>query len=112
MAEEVTREPYVDRPMIDQNGQVVGTSRTPLRDLLAVEVHVDEVGTCWTPPTAWAYAQACRVCDEKYPALTTAHAQAAELRAENEALRVLLDEERELSADLRLEIAALEATRP
>lgn len=75
-------EAYVYRPMKDQNGNIVGRARTKLRETLVVDVYVDEVGECWKPPTAWAYAQACRARQEKHEALTTAQAENEALKAE------------------------------
>lgn len=43
-------------PLIDQNGKQVGLSRL---DITKVECHVDEAGTCWNPPTGWAYMAIC-----------------------------------------------------
>ena len=47
------------------------------------ETWVDDKDTVWTRPTAWAYAQVCRVKDE----------QKARLRTMEEALRGLYDEQ-------------------
>lgn len=50
----------------------------------AREGWTDEHGTTWTPPTAWAYAQACRVM---YEAKARADAAEARVRGLEEALR-------------------------
>lgn len=47
-------------PIVDQDGNEVGRlDRMALGELYRVHAYVDEAGTVWTPPTAWAYRQAC-----------------------------------------------------
>ncbi|MBT0666997.1 hypothetical protein HT136_01275 [Novosphingobium profundi] len=70
-------------PLVDQNGREVGREFLSFGELHRHEVHVDDDGTTWTRPTAWAYRQACI-------ALTAKTAQAEELA---EALEALLDDE-------------------
>jgi hypothetical protein len=48
------------RDIVDQSGRIVGEARTPLKDMLTVQAFVDEKGTVWAAPTAWAYFAACR----------------------------------------------------
>ena len=50
-------------PLIDQHGIEVGHACESYADLHRREVYVDESGTVWTPPTAWAYYQSCRERD-------------------------------------------------
>jgi hypothetical protein len=46
--------------LIDQDGKEVGYGFSAYRDLLREDVFVDDAGTVWTRPTAWAYFAACR----------------------------------------------------
>lgn len=46
-------------PIVDQWGNEVGRDYPAVTDLLKSEAYVDENGTVWTRPTAWAYAAAC-----------------------------------------------------
>lgn len=47
-------------PIVDQDGKTVGTTdRAATGELYRVNAYVDESGTAWTPPTAWAYRQVC-----------------------------------------------------
>lgn len=54
---------YVGLPIVDQDNKVVGWSRVDAESLFRVEAHVDDNGTTWTPPTAWAYMQVCKARD-------------------------------------------------
>ncbi len=43
-------------PIIDQNGKQVGSGTI---DIMQVDAYVDDRGTAWLPPTAWAYYAVC-----------------------------------------------------
>src|SRR5688572_6635846 len=50
-------------PIIDQDGERVGVHHALPEELLYVNGYVDENGTVWTPPTAYAYAMVCKSRD-------------------------------------------------
>lgn len=78
---------YVGLPLIDQNGKCVGMQRTSLASHFQVEVHVDDNGTTWTPPTAWAYFAACRALEAEKQKVEALTASASRLFDENAALQ-------------------------
>jgi hypothetical protein len=47
-------------PIVDQDGNRCGVSHKLPEELCYVEAFVDENGTVWTPPTAYAYAMVCK----------------------------------------------------
>jgi hypothetical protein len=56
-------------PIINQHGERVGVHHALPEELLYVEAYVDENGTAWTPPTAYAYAMVCESRDRLGEAL-------------------------------------------
>lgn len=50
--------------IIDQDGKEIGHAHRSMRELTTEEAFVDERGTAWMPPTAWAYFAACRARDK------------------------------------------------
>lgn len=50
-------------PIIDQDGNRVGIAHRLPEELCYVEAYVDDHGTVWTPPTAYAYAMVCKARD-------------------------------------------------
>lgn len=58
-------DPEVSRPIVDQNGSKIGDARIRVADMINVEAYVDEAGTAWTPPTAWAYYSLCQAVMKK-----------------------------------------------
>ncbi len=61
--------PQVMIPLIDQHGARVGHEKIAFNDLHRHEVFVDENGTAWIRPTAWAYHQVCKARDAKQAAI-------------------------------------------
>lgn len=51
-------------PIVDQHGNCVGVHHALPEELLYVEAFVDDAGTVWTPPTAYAYAMVCKARDD------------------------------------------------
>lgn len=47
-------------PIVDQDGKQIGVARRTPEEMTTSEAFVDEVGTAWTQPTAWAYFAVCR----------------------------------------------------
>lgn len=48
--------PTVTIPIVDQDNKVIGHHDT----ITSVQAFVDDQGTTWLPPTAWAYYAACK----------------------------------------------------
>ena len=78
-------EHHIRIPIITQDNKVAGWSEIELSDLLQVEGHIDDQGNVWTPPTAWAYMQACNLRHE--------------VLEENRAMRELLENIRNRARD-------------
>ncbi|CAB4131744.1 hypothetical protein UFOVP131_15 [uncultured Caudovirales phage] len=73
-------------PLVNQLGEQVGVSRL---EIDKVDCFTDSNGTCWTPPTAWAYMAACRalhMTQDRLTSETVSHAKrVSELLAANNA---------------------------
>lgn len=50
-------------PILDQDGKLVGHANKRLGEFELVEAFVDDNGTAWLPPTAWAYYAVCTARD-------------------------------------------------
>lgn len=49
----------LERPIVDQEGKIVGSARNDLDLKLTIHGFRDETDTVWTPPTAYAYYAVC-----------------------------------------------------
>jgi len=67
-AVEVERARYTSVPIIDQHREEIGIAHRKPADLERVDAFMDDNGTAWTPPTAWAYFAACQARDAAFEA--------------------------------------------
>lgn len=65
-------------PILSEHVSVGVARRTP-EEITCVEAFVDDHGTVWTPPTAWAYFAVCRARDNRRKELTDLIAEATAL---------------------------------
>ena len=52
-------------PIVDQDGKQFGVARRTPEEMTRSEAYVDDRGTAWMPPTAWAYMAVCAARDAK-----------------------------------------------
>lgn len=76
----IAGEGCLQREIVDQDKNVVGTARTPLKELVHLESHTDANGTTWTPPTAYAYFAVCKALEKKDARICELLAQGTEAR--------------------------------
>jgi hypothetical protein len=69
-------------PLIDQYSKQVGSSRIVID---RVDAYIDELGTVWVPPTAWAYMAACKALRDAHSERDKAYTRATELLRANTA---------------------------
>jgi len=67
-------------PLVDQNGKEVGAEYLSFAELHRHEVHVDDKGTTWARPTAWAYMQACKALEASKATIRSQEAALVEAR--------------------------------
>jgi hypothetical protein len=94
--------------IVDQDGKRIGVARRTPDELLRSEAFVDDRGTAWMPPTAWAYFAACRARDAQAARIAALN---AECNQRVEAYQIAFDQAMENSqaaAKARVRIAALE----
>lgn len=81
----------IPMPLIDQRGKRIGVARRTPAELMRVDAFVDERGTAWMPPTAWAYFAVCKARDEAADTISQLHQQAEAMATALERCATIVD---------------------